>query len=73
MFDRTRYKIIIKFLTPDNYTEMLDWVNNNTNGSVKVEKSRELYQNGPTSATSMIYMGFENPDDATFFKIKYAV
>jgi hypothetical protein len=47
---------------------MLEWVNANSNGSVEV-KVVEITHTFPDT----IYIGFENPDDATFFKIKYAL
>lgn len=80
MFDRTKYKTILKFTVPNNYPEMLDWVNSNTNGSVKVELSiipvgevgMPWYSPAGWQPPATVYMGFENSDDAMFFKIKYA-
>lgn len=81
MFDRTKYKTIVKFAYSDNYTEILDWVNNNTNGDVKVETSivpvgdlsAPWYSPAGLQRPQSVHMGFENEDDATFFKIKYSI
>lgn len=76
MFDR-KYKVILTFAYPDNYIEMLDWVNTNSNGSVEISLGN--YIRDPSipwyapagQLRKTVYVGFENLDDATFFKIKY--
>ncbi len=67
MFD-PRYKIIIKFKCSPGYTEMLEWVDKNSAGSVDIK-----FDIGFGSGIDTLYIGFERPDDATFFKIKYSV
>ena len=65
VFDR-KYPTIIKTNYTHNYLEMLDWVNSHSDGSVEV-KFNNAY------GSEAIYIGFENADDATYFKIKYII
>jgi hypothetical protein len=61
MFDK-KYKTILKMKYIPSYSEILSWVNANSIGSVDVRLSMNV-----------IYIAFENSDDATFFSIKYSV
>jgi hypothetical protein len=45
---------------------MIDWINNNSDGSVDVKFAHE-------NKSQMVYFAFENDDDATYFKIKYNI
>lgn len=65
IFDK-RYKIIIKKDYTSGYLDMLEWINTNSNDSVEVRFNNIYGQEG-------IYIGFENSDDALFFKIKYSI
>ena len=65
LFDE-KYKTIIKYNYDPNYTEMLDWVNRNSKGSVDIKFDND-------SSKCALYLGFEEPDDALIFKIKYSV
>lgn len=67
VFDK-KYKVILEYeFNYLQYYNRLDWVNENSNGSVEVKfseiRSNPLY--------NRVYYAFENADDATFFKIKY--
>lgn len=61
-FDK-KYKTIVRCDYYAGYLEMLDWINQHSNSSVDVK-----IDNGVA-----IYVAFENPDDATIFKIKYSL
>jgi len=65
IFDK-KYSIIIKRNYQPGYIDMLEWVNLNSNNSVDV-KFNNAY------GSEAIYIGFENSDDALFFKIKYSI
>lgn len=67
-FDR-KYKIIIKYYYGPRFNqqydeEMVNWIQTNSNGSVDLKISDK---------SQHYYIGFEDPDDALFFKIKYSV
>ncbi len=51
----------------ERHPEMLNWVNDNSNGLVDMAVVLE----GP--GMEAVYVGFENEDDSIFFKIKYSV
>lgn len=77
MFDK-RFKIIVKCEYNEYYYEMLNWINNNSNGMVEIKLSTTPYNmeyavppNIPW--TKEVFVAFENTDDATFFKIKYKI
>jgi len=65
LFDK-KYKIIIEYNYGFDYTEMLGWVNKNSKGSVDIKFDSN-------SLKSLLYLGFEELDDALVFKIKYSV
>ena len=64
IFDK-KYKIVIKQSYHPGWVQMLEWVHSNSNGLVEVK-----FNNGYGSEA--IYIGFVDPDDALFFKIKYS-
>lgn len=64
VFD-SKFKIIIKQLYKSDWLQMVEWVNSNSNGLVEIK-----FNNGYGSEA--IYIGFVDPDDALFFKIKYS-
>lgn len=64
LFDK-KYKIIIKYNYGPGYTEMLDWVNKNSKGSVDIKFDSDV-------TSRVLYLGFEEIDDALIFKIKYS-
>jgi len=64
VFD-SKFKIVIKRSYHPGWVQMLEWVNSNSNGLVAVK-----FNNGYGSEA--IYIGFVDPDDALFFKIKYS-
>ena len=64
LFDK-KYKIIIKYNYGFDYTEMLDWVNKNSKGSVDIK-----FDSNATDHA--LYLAFEEIDDALIFKIKYS-
>lgn len=78
-----KFKIVIKLPFPENYAEILDWINNNSEGSVEVQLRKEdgskvdpfipWYTPAGLIRSQMMFVAFENEDDATFFKIKYSV
>ena len=63
-FDK-KYKTIVRVAPRLDYMMLVDWLNKNSKGSVDIRfvegKGMELI------------VGFENPDDATFFKIKFMI
>ena len=62
----TKYKTIVKRSYKPGWVQMLEWVNSNSNGLVAVKfNNRYGYE--------AIYIGFEDLDDALFFKIKYSI
>jgi hypothetical protein len=54
---------VLPFKFDEDFTEVLDWVNKNSNGKVAVRKS----------SLREPYIAFENLDDALVFRIKYGV
>lgn len=62
-FDK-KYKVIMKVPLDDSVFEKLEWANANTIGKVEIKGSK-------IDPTDSMYFAFENPSDATFFKIKY--
>jgi hypothetical protein len=64
VFDK-KFRIIITYMYRPGYTEMLDWVNQNSKGEVSV-----VYDVWPSP--KKLYIGFTDSDDALFFKIKYS-
>lgn len=65
MFDE-RFKTVIKCEYSTDYPEMLFWLDQNTQNLVQV-KFDDSYGN------ESFYVGFESPDDALVFKIRYSV
>jgi hypothetical protein len=63
-FDK-KYKIIVRCDYTDYFYKQVEWVNSNSNKSVDVKIV------GPDYAIRDIYFGFEDPDDALVFKIKF--
>lgn len=78
-----KFKVIVKLGFPDNYAEILDWINNNSDGSVEVQLVKKdgtkvdsfipWYTPAGLQASYFMFVAFENEDDATFFKIKYSI
>jgi len=62
-FDK-KYKVVVNVKSTPSYTEMLDWVNSNSNGLVDVR----FNDNGVVTD-----LAFTDPDDALVFKIKYSI
>jgi hypothetical protein len=62
-----KYKTVIRCECGPMYLEMLEWVNNNSSGSVDAK-----FEIGFGHGIDVIYLGFENKDDALVFKIKYS-
>ena len=56
-----KYKTVIEFTVDESYTEMLYWLHSNSSGSISI-KGR---------SKSQVCIGFENPDDAIVFRIKF--
>jgi hypothetical protein len=48
-----------------DWIKMIHWVNDNSTGDVDVKFDQQYGQ-------ECIYISFEDPDDALFFKIKYS-
>lgn len=71
-FDK-KYKIILKFKSTDEYYDMLDWVNKNSNNSVDIKRTWNLNPSSNSVSIGNIFVAFENEDDATFFRIKYTI
>jgi len=69
-FER-KYKIIVRCDWPESYPEMIDWLDKNSSGLVSIKSNGTVDLNSLESRSQALYIGFENPDDALFFKIKY--
>ena len=54
-------------ITAHDYCEKIDWLNKNSKGAVSIQYGEDI---GP--GLDGVYIGFEDPDDALFFKIKYS-
>ncbi len=72
-----KYKTVLKLENDEYINEKIDWLDANSNGSIKIKMSKIT---GPTwvpqgcqRVPEFVYIGFEKEDDATFFRIKYAV
>jgi hypothetical protein len=63
-FDK-KYKVIVKYKYHSEYISIMDWLNNNSNGSVDI---KIIEGQGYT-----MYVGFTDESDALFFKIKYSI
>ncbi|HEY6435658.1 MAG TPA: hypothetical protein VIY47_03645 [Ignavibacteriaceae bacterium] len=62
-----KYKTIITVIDPDNYVDMMNWINSYSKNSVDIKiDTNEIDSFAVTFA-------FENSDDALVFKIKYSV
>ena len=77
-----KYKVILKYTYDDHntYMSMLEWIDKNSNNSVEIKfpnntNNGEVWYApaGLRRIDPSIFIGFENADDATFFKIKYSV
>ena len=78
-FDK-KYKTIICRKLSDNDQEIIEWINKNSNGmvSVRVLSGRSVsdgigWYPHPVGPITRMCLGFEDPDDALFFKIKYSI
>ena len=59
-FDK-KFRTIVS--VPQEYNnDMIDWINKNSNGNVSLQFSEQ---------DSKCFIGFENDDDALFFKIRF--
>jgi hypothetical protein len=68
-FDK-KYKVIVRTKYSTDYFEKLTWVNSNSVGSVDVVN---ITASGMNTQWTDVYFAFEDPSDATFFKIKYSL
>lgn len=66
VFDK-KYKTIVSVDVKHNYQEMIYWLNDNTRGSVDIKLDHDFKQK------IKVYVGFENSDDALFFKIRFSI
>ncbi len=67
-FDKS-FKTIITYNVDGNYYHLLDWLNSNSRGKVEIKLSDSMIDNFTVKA----FIGFEYPDDALIFKIKYSI
>lgn len=77
MFDR-KYKTVLKFTKTTEYSSMIDWVDKNSTGLVSIRQVSATLKIDPSTGgflqiNSTVYVGFENEDDAIFFRIKYSI
>lgn len=80
----SKYTTILKLKNDEYISEKIEWLNNNSIGSIEI-KTGIAFTNPEDSSlpwyapaglqrnTLIIYIGFEKDDDATFFKIKYSI
>jgi hypothetical protein len=64
IFDK-KFKMVVRRNYSPGWVDMLEWVNSNSNGLVEIKFNN-------TYGQEAIFVGFEDPDDALFFKIKYS-
>lgn len=74
-----RYKTIVS-VHDSEYLAIQDWLSSNSNGSVEIKMfvvtkyNNEWVQCSPDDIGNIRpFVGFENEDDALFFKIKFSV
>ena len=68
VFDR-KYKTILEYRYNENYSEMVNWIDFHSNGSVDVQYGKD-FSEGLYNIKTVFY-GFEDPDDALIFRIKF--
>ena len=71
-----RFTTILQCDYDENSIEMLDWINRNSISGVEVKiypPERMYFAQTAKIKKRIIYIGFENTDDALFFKIKYSL
>jgi len=71
-----RFTTILQCDYDDTSHEMLDWIDRNSKYGVVVKivpPERMYFAQTATIKKRIIYIGFENTDDALFFKIKYSI
>lgn len=68
VFD-SKYKTILEYRYNENYSEMVNWIDFHSNGSVDIKYDGD-FQSGCYDLKSVFY-GFEDPDDALIFRIKF--
>jgi hypothetical protein len=61
-----KYKNILKYPYDTTYIEKVEWVNANSRDSVDIK-----FSVGSLTQIEYIHFGFENSDDALYFKIKF--
>lgn len=75
----SKYKTIIAINIGIDYIEILDWINKNSKGLVHIQihtaekLGDEWIKSEAHIAKKMAFIGFQNSDDALYFKIKYSV
>ena len=69
-FDK-KYKTVIKYKYSLEHHMMLEWIDQNSKGTVDVKITED--STGPFVKYDMIYFAFEDPDDALVFRIKYEI
>lgn len=60
LFDNN-IKVVVPYEISYNYAEILYWIDSNSKGLVSVKQTDK----------SKVFIGFENEDDALYFKIKF--
>ena len=74
-----KYKIILCKGIDSQYVEMINWVDRNSKNSVDVKvfnakpHGDKWVETQPSQDNNMVFLGFENEDDAIYFKIKYSL
>ena len=64
-FDK-KYKTVIVIDYTLKYSEMMYWLDNNSKGLVDIKINH-------TQNKQAVHIGFENTDDALFFKIRFSI
>ncbi len=70
-----KYKIIVRCKIDHNYYEIIQWLNNNSSGSIKTEiilLPKDDPQMWHSEEEKILLVAFENTDDALLFKIRYS-
>lgn len=70
-----RFETVLEYPYDERYLEMVDWIDKNSKGTVSIQllPTYEQILQSKYVLKKKVYVGFENTDDAIFFKIKYSV
>jgi hypothetical protein len=74
-----RFQTVLEYPLDNRYHDMGEWVDKNSTGNVSIKLSppqgnvEDVWYAPAGIIRKRVFFGFENSDDALFFKIKYSV